>query len=45
MVATNDDLLAEMQKQTAQLKAIKKLLKGTYIFQADADAVINTPEP
>lgn len=44
MVATNDDLLAEMQKQTAQLKQIKKLLKGTYLNPVDADIIINQPE-
>jgi hypothetical protein len=43
MVATNDDLLAEMQKQTTQLKAIKKLLKGQYM-QDMADEIINQPD-
>ena len=41
MVATNDDLLTELQKQTAILKDIKKLLKGSYIDSTKADEVIN----
>ena len=41
MVATNDDLLAEMQKQTALLKKIKNLHKGIYIDQTLANDVEN----
>ena len=43
MVATNDDILAELQLQTAQLKQIKKLIKGTYGDKLQADDVINAP--
>lgn len=31
MVATNDDLLFELQKQTEILKKMKGLIKGTYV--------------
>lgn len=34
MVATNDDIVKE-------LKAIKKLLKGNYAKESDADEVLN----
>jgi hypothetical protein len=43
MVATNDDLLLEMQKQTAQLKKIKNLIRGTYDKPENADTIENQP--
>lgn len=41
MVATNDDLLAEMQKQTSILKDLKKLIKGSYALEAAAEAELS----
>jgi hypothetical protein len=37
MVATNDDIVAELKK-------IKKLLKGQYHYSDEADEQINKPE-
>lgn len=44
MVATNDDLLAELQKQTALLKQLKKLQKGIYGIPSQADDALNKPD-
>lgn len=38
MTATNDDLLAELQKQTLLLRKIKNLIKGEYGDIAQANA-------
>ena len=44
MTATNDDLLTELQKQTALIKDIKKLFKGIYINSEQADNELSKVE-